>query len=140
MSELRFTLYAKPEPQGSTRAFMVRGRPIITSANAKMKPYRHSLTQLGMEEMSRKGHTAPLCPQGTPVEVTVVWTLAKPKSTPKRVKHPAKKPDLDKILRSVLDSLTGVAYYDDAQVVKVTCQKQYGVPESTEVHVREVLG
>lgn len=138
MSELRFTLYGHPEPQGSTKAFVVNGRARITSANAKMKPYRHSLTQLAMDCLLLMGQNAPLCPQGTPVEVTVVWTLAKPKSTPKRVKHPAKKPDADKLLRCLLDSLTGVAYYDDAQVVKVTCQKQYGVPESTEVHVREV--
>ncbi len=37
------------------------------------------------------------------------------------------KPDIDKLLRAVLDGLTGVAYVDDAQVVRVKdLHKRYG--------------
>lgn len=136
MSELIFKLYAKPEPQGSVRAFMIGGRPRLTSDNAKLKPYRHALTQMAMETVSRNAQDAPVAPAGVPVALTVVWTLAKPKSTPKRVTQPTKKPDADKLLRAVLDSLTGVAYADDSQVVTIMATKRYGAPECTEVHVR----
>lgn len=138
--ELRFTVYGKPEPQGSVRAFMIGGRPRLTSDNAKLKPYRHSLTQVAMEEVSRTAQVAPVAPVGTPVALSVVWTLAKPKSTPKRVTMPTKKPDADKLLRAVLDSLTGVAYADDAQVVLIAAEKHYGLPERTEIHVRALAG
>ena len=38
---------------------------------------------------------------------------------------PAKKPDLDNVAKIVCDALNGVAYKDDAQVVKLTVHKRY---------------
>jgi crossover junction endodeoxyribonuclease RusA len=47
---------------------------------------------------------------------------------PKSVKREAPwvKPDLDKLIRAVLDGLSGVAYEDDCQVVTITAHKHYG--------------
>ena len=39
---------------------------------------------------------------------------------------PATRPDLDKLLRSVLDSMQGVALVDDSQVVTIRARKVYG--------------
>lgn len=39
--------------------------------------------------------------------------------------RPTKKPDLDNIVKGVLDSLNGIAYKDDSQVVKVISEKFY---------------
>ena len=136
MSELRFIAYGTPRPQGSVKAFVRGNRASITSDNTKLKPYRHTLTQVAMEKLSEMGLQAPLCPRGVAVEVSVLWTLAKPKSKPKRVTQPTCKPDTDKLCRAVLDSLTGVGYEDDAQVVMLVARKQYGAPEQTEVTVR----
>jgi Holliday junction resolvase RusA-like endonuclease len=138
MSELTFTAYGTPQPQGSAKAFVRGNRAYITSANKKMMPYRHSLTQIAMETMSRNALEAPLCARGVAVEVHIVWTLAKPKSTPTRVKEPTKKPDADKLLRCCLDALTGVAYDDDSQVCHVTATKVYGAVEMTQVTVRAI--
>nr|DAH87168.1 MAG TPA: Endodeoxyribonuclease RusA [Caudoviricetes sp.] len=41
------------------------------------------------------------------------------------INRPAKKPDVDNILKAVLDALNGVAYKDDKQVIEVTCGKWY---------------
>lgn len=41
------------------------------------------------------------------------------------VNRPAKKPDVDNILKAVLDALNGMAYKDDKQVIEVTCGKWY---------------
>lgn len=138
MSELTFTAYGTPRPQGSAKAFVRGNRAFITSDNAKLKPYRHTLTQVAMETASRDGLSLPLGARGVAMEVTILWTLAKPASKPKRVIHCTVKPDTDKLLRAVLDSLTGVGYEDDAQVVHVTAWKQYGLPERTEVRVRRI--
>jgi crossover junction endodeoxyribonuclease RusA len=138
MKELTFTAFGTPRPQGSAKAFVRGNRAFITSDNSKLKPYRHTLTQVAMETVSREALTVPLCARGVAVEVSIVWTLAKPKSTPKRVIHPTCKPDTDKLARAVLDSLTGVGYEDDAQVVTLTGRKQYGSPERTEVTVRGI--
>ncbi len=39
---------------------------------------------------------------------------------------PRRKPDIDNVIKAVLDSLNGIAYRDDAQVVSVYGQKVYG--------------
>jgi len=136
--ELNFTAYGTPRPQGSAKAFVRGNRAFITSDNPKLKPYRHTLTQVAMETASRDALSVPLCARGVAVEVSIVWTLAKPKSKAKRIIHITTKPDTDKLARAVLDSLTGVAYEDDAQVVSIYARKQYGLPERTEVRVRQI--
>ena len=136
MNELTFTAYGTPQPQGSAKAFVRGNRAYITSANPKMKPYRHTLTQVAAEAMGNR--PTPLCPRPEAVEVSIIWTLWKPKSTPKKITRPTKKPDADKLLRAVLDSLTGVAYEDDSQVVRAVIEKDYGLPEKTQVTVRKL--
>jgi crossover junction endodeoxyribonuclease RusA len=54
--------------------------------------------------------------------------MPRPKSLPKRVTHMTKKPDIDKLIRAVLDALKGVAWCDDSQVVSVYASKRYGQP------------
>jgi hypothetical protein len=52
--------------------------------------------------------------------------------------YPVVKPDLDKLMRAVLDSLTGVIYVDDSQVVKAEPTKDYGPRESVTIHVEAI--
>jgi Holliday junction resolvase RusA-like endonuclease len=44
-------------------------------------------------------------------------------------RFPIGKPDADKLLRTVMDALTGVVYVDDCQVVDPHCPKVYGEHE-----------
>lgn len=68
-----------------------------------------------------------------PVKVTI-WAFYKiPKSTSKKAAadmrsnkvKPLKKPDLDNVIKIILDGLNGVAYEDDKQVVQITAYKVY---------------
>ena len=58
---------------------------------------------------------------------------------PKTVKRnePYVRPDLDKLIRAVLDGLTDVAYEDDQQVVRLTAQKSYGETEGVHIRISE---
>lgn len=38
---------------------------------------------------------------------------------------PAVKPDIDNVIKAILDGLNGVAYHDDNQVIKVVAEKHY---------------
>jgi Holliday junction resolvase RusA-like endonuclease len=38
---------------------------------------------------------------------------------------PTRKPDIDNVLKVILDSLNGVAYIDDSKVVEVIGRKRY---------------
>lgn len=67
-----------------------------------------------------------------PVEVVIEavfpipksWTRAK-KAEALAGKLPPGKPDIDNILKIVLDGLNGIAYEDDKQVVLTQCKKVY---------------
>ncbi len=58
-----------------------------------------------------------------PVALNVSFYLPRGK-TVKRA-YPSTIPDIDKLLRTVLDALTKIAYMDDGQVVDVQVSKRY---------------
>lgn len=68
-----------------------------------------------------------------PVECTILAFYGIPKSVSKKkhsqmlddVIRPLKKPDADNIIKIICDALNGIAYHDDAQIVKVTFIKAY---------------
>ena len=62
-----------------------------------------------------------------PVSVVYKFFMAPPVKLPKARTRPSVKPDVDKLVRSCTDSLTGILYVDDGQIVDVSAQKFYGV-------------
>lgn len=52
--------------------------------------------------------------------------------------RPSKKPDVDNIIKSVLDSLNGLAYRDDSQVVCINAEKFYSDNPRVEVEISEM--
>ena len=74
-----------------------------------------------------------------PLEMTVDISLQRPKTLPKRVIHPTKKPDSSNVLKGVEDALEGIAYEADQQIVYTRVKKRYGVPGVT-VDIRQVEG
>lgn len=118
-----FVVRGKPEPKGSTRAFMPKGArfPVVTSDNPKARGFA-DLVRLVAQE-----HAPPELLTG-PVRVSLAFFLARPKSTPRKVVHHIKKPDVDKTVRAVLDALTGIVWRDDSQVVELHASKGFGAP------------
>jgi crossover junction endodeoxyribonuclease RusA len=108
-----------PAPQGSKRH--VGGGRMVESSRA-VGPWREAVRA----ETQRAMKAARECPITGPVSVIIRFYLPRPKSTPKRIVWPAKRPDLDKLARAVLDGLTaGGAWDDDAQVVELVTSKMF---------------
>lgn len=65
--------------------------------------------------------------QGPPAAfgVCAKFFLEPPGRVAKSWPYPTKVPDIDKLLRAVLDSLTHVVYVDDAQVIEVMASKRF---------------
>lgn len=119
MNELTITVYGSPAPQGSKRFFGIKGgKGIMVESSKSVKPWREAVkfAALGVE-----GSVA------GPVEVSMVFTVRKPASAPKRQRTwPDKKPDLSKLVRSTEDALTDAGKWeDDARVVLCTSSKVY---------------
>ena len=49
---------------------------------------------------------------------------------------PSRKPDIDNVLKVVLDALNGVAYKDDSRVVCVEAEKKYSFDPRLEIHLK----
>jgi len=45
------------------------------------------------------------------------------------------KPDVDNLVKAVMDGLNGIAYEDDSQVVRITARKEWGEEGHTEVEI-----
>ena len=80
------------------------------------------------------------------LEVSAIAYYQTPKNTKKSHKLlmlkgkmlPTKKPDIDNIMKVVLDALNGVAYYDDSQVCKVNFMKMYSEEPKLKILIRNV--
>lgn len=68
-----------------------------------------------------------------PVWVALDFFMAKPPNTKYRV-YPAQKPDLDNLVKNVLDGLRPL-WTDDALVVSLVARKAYSKIEFTEVRI-----
>ena len=123
----------EPAPQGSKRGFAIRtggiptGIVAMVESSAGVKPWREAVRQ----EVIRSRMTM----LEGPVGLHVVFRLTRPKShhTSKgglcksAPRQHRSKPDVDKLLRSTFDGLTGAAFEDDSQVCMVSAEKRYCV-------------
>jgi Holliday junction resolvase RusA-like endonuclease len=111
-----------PSPQGSKKFIprknkatgAITGGNLVDANPEKLATWRETVRS----ECQRLIETDPsVFPLEGPLVMSVVFTLPRPKSLPKKYTIPEKKPDLDKLLRATLDSLKdGGIYKDDAQV------------------------
>lgn len=137
---MKFVVYVKPQPQGSSRAFVRGGHAVITSDNVKLKPYRHTVTAVVRQDCIDQGWNLPLAGKHVPVGIGLQFFFERPPSIPRKRIEMVVKPDLDKLIRATLDALKGVLFADDAQVVAMdpSPRKHYGSPERVEITITEI--
>lgn len=54
------------------------------------------------------------------------------------IKRPDKKPDIDNVIKIIMDGLNGVAYHDDKQIISIVANKYYSNEPRVEVSVYEL--
>lgn len=124
-----FTVKGKAETKGSARAFKCGDRCIITNDNPKCKKWQQTVSLAARIA----GVTKKDC-----VAVWVEFHIEIPKTYIKKrtagCPH-MMKPDIDKLVRPILDALTGVAYEDDNCVFSVTATKVWAKENMTKITV-----
>ena len=65
------------------------------------------------------------------------WSKTKRDAALAGAVRPTGKPDVDNIAKAALDGLNGIAYRDDAQIVRATVTKRYGTNPETVIVIRD---
>lgn len=132
------TFTVSGEPQGKERP-CVTGRGTYTPP--KTKAYEQ-LVRLAYKTQCKNADFG-----AAPLSVSIRAYYKIPKSAAKRQRErmladktwPAKKPDADNLAKAVLDSLNGLAYKDDAQVICLGVIKQWDEKPRVEVWISDEL-
>lgn len=108
----------RPAPKGSLR-FVGHGR-VVESSGRLLSPWMDAV------RWSLRA-VRPVLTDG-PVDVAVAFALDRPART-RYSDVPYGRPDLDKLVRAVLDAATGIVWVDDGQVVRVVASKCWASPD-----------
>lgn len=126
---LTFALLGSPVPQGSKsfKGMSRSGRAIMVESAKGLKPWRAQVQKTIATAMGQAASPPLGWPLLGPVAIDLVFTVPKPKAAPKtRVTWPIVAPDVDKLVRGVLDAATYAGLWgDDAQVIDVHAFKAY---------------
>jgi Holliday junction resolvase RusA-like endonuclease len=100
--------FVRPHPQqirsgmtGRGLCYGGQGYASITSDNDKLKEWRAHVTAIAIRVRARFGQVV----IDEPCELHATFFLPRPTGTPKHVLYPVKRPDLDKLMRAIGDSL-----------------------------------
>lgn len=125
---MTFTVFGAPATKGSTVSFQGKRGMVVLPDCKTLAAWTQAV---GWAARARR---VAMAPAGSGVVVDAVFQFVRPKSDPNRP-HPTVKPDIDKLLRALLDALTGVGYLDDAQVVYIGGRKVYGADARTTITI-----
>lgn len=126
---ITFKIRGLPEPKGSMKAFLPKGAkfPVVTTTNRSLRSWETLVRQGASREAERANWKMPQ--RGIPLTAYVSCVLPRPASLAKRYVSHTKKPDLDKLIRAVLDAMTGILYTDDSQITHLSATKRYTHPD-----------
>ena len=132
---IAFRVAGIPAPQGSKRAFRNKytDRIQMIESSKKVGPWRQNVAGEAARHLER--------PLTRKVKLTLAFSFLRPTSHltgagKLRKGAPAvPSPDLDKLIRSTLDGLTGIVIADDKLVEEVWSWKQYGDWSGAEIMV-----
>jgi len=117
-----------PQPQGSKRIF---GGRLVEGNDRTLRPYRANIAGEARAKFGRE----PV--RDVALDVTLGFMFERPRShygtgrnaheiKPSAPAYKSTRPDLDKLVRAVLDSLTGIVFAEDSQVARLSAWKDYG--------------
>ena len=141
MSSICFTVPGKPQGKARARTgYNPKTKQVMSHTPDKTVLYENFIKTCYMQVTDKSFDN------GQPLSKSIVACFEPIKSISKKQRElmlqnkvrPTKKPDIDNIIKAVLDALNGIAYKDDTQVVQVMAQKKYADKAFVEVAICEL--
>ena len=138
---VQFIMQGDPVPKGRPR-FRICGGHVMTFTPPKTKDFEKSLA------MAYAAENHIMFDKELPLDVYIEFGMPIPKGTSK--KHAAmmaggqekhiKRPDIDNLVKSVLDALNGVAWEDDSQIISISAHKHYAETPFVAIGIKVLTG
>jgi Holliday junction resolvase RusA-like endonuclease len=131
------TVWGVAQPQGNKTAFVRNGRAVLVEGRRKESREAFAGWRAAVATAARDWqelHHRPLL--DGPLSVEATFYLPRPASAPKRVRYPATRPDIEKLVRGVLDSLNGLVIADDSRVVDLVARKRFAIETAPHATLR----
>lgn len=134
MRTVRFFVEGEPRGKGRPR-FMRSGH---TYTDDKTREYERQVRHAALEVIGLDTFEGPVS-----VEIRAFMGVPKSASKTKAGEmimgflKPTKKPDIDNIVKIVMDGMNGIVYEDDAQVTSLTVRKRWRTSPGVEVVIME---
>lgn len=138
--QVRFTVLGEPKGKGRPRA-TVRG------GFAKVYTPKDTVVYENLVRMEYRQQCGDyMFPEGAVLDMRIAAFYSIPKSASKKKRkqmedgsiRPVKKPDMDNVVKSIADSLNGVAYRDDTQIVDCAVRKFYSDKPRVVITIKEI--
>ena len=112
-----------PQPRQRHRVMQVNGKYVATSYVSKSHPVQEWKGRIRI--IARNPYETPIT---RPVEIALEFTLPRPSSRTRKTIENAPywstaRPDIDNLVKAVLDALTDIAWDDDTQVARLMASK-----------------
>ena len=140
MQKLMFEIPGSPIGQGRPKFSTINGHAKAYDPE-KSRNYKAYVRLLATQSMKDSGFTmieGPCC-----LSIDAYFEVPKSKSKKFReaalsgLEYPTKKPDIDNIIKAIQDALNGLAYKDDALIVRLHTVKLYSEIPRVEVSLIE---
>ena len=138
-NELQFTVPGHPVGKGRAKAAR-RGKFITMYTPEKTANYEGLIAHAAHIAMNGNPMFTKPCAVELDVRLQIPdsWSSKKKKMASEEMIGATKKPDLDNVLKAILDGMNGVVFKDDVQVVRISQQKRYAETPGVVVIVREL--
>lgn len=126
---------------------VAKGRPRFTRTGhtftpVKTRQYEALVTARAREAMAGKRKIEK--PKAVRVDILAIFPVPASWSKKRRlaalhgVDHHIVRPDVDNAAKSILDSINGIVFEDDSQVIELRARKTYGLEPGVKVFIDEV--
>lgn len=130
--EIRERAVGKGRPRFNTKTY-------TTYTPEKTKAFEEKLKMYFIKKYRKPGVSE------NPFKIKILIEFKPPKSTSKKMLQKlcdtpyTKKPDLDNIIKAILDSLNGLVYKDDNQITQIISEKKYGLTDRIIIILEEII-